>query len=332
MLGGDRRAVVVVASISTLNIKVRLSWERAANVRESVVRQPTRAIIVGLARVHLVTRRIRITIDTVRRNHARHTISPGGCHRAHRKVSLPLWTGRGIGVQLQRRSKGNTIIGGANVIDVASITASAMLGIDVVNYPIEGGRLTPAHVPPIATVVWKHKFEVADSANTRSVEGGAGIGVRKVAPPSVDLKMRMLRARLPLPPFSFMPATYTTPLPDMSPVICVLRMKVRWGNLNRAVPCGAVVSGVGNEEAANVAAVEDVEVVPGNIHPPVEGRRWVVLHPSRFPVIVTAVVNAEMRVQLAGFERVGGACTRPSQSRRTPCRSRWCARSPDDLL
>src|SRR4029453_9043092 len=146
MLGGYRRSVVVVASISALNERVRLSRQWAANIRESVVRQPTRSIIVGLARIHLVKRRIRITIDAVRE------IAPVIPHRqkratrALRYVSLPLRTSCGIGVQLHRGAKGSTIIGRANVIDVASITASAVLRINVVNYPIEGGRLAPAHV------------------------------------------------------------------------------------------------------------------------------------------------------------------------------------------
>src|SRR4030095_9721220 len=140
MLGGDRRTVVVVASISSLNVKVRLSRQWAANIRESVVRQPTRSIIVGLARIHLVTRRIRITIDAVREIASVIPHRQERATRALRKVSLPLRTSCGIGVQLHRCAKGSTIIGRANVIDVASITASAVLGINVVNYPIEGGR------------------------------------------------------------------------------------------------------------------------------------------------------------------------------------------------
>jgi hypothetical protein len=48
-----------------------------------------------------------------------------------------------------------------------------------VNYPIEGGRFAPAHVAPVATVIWKHNLEVADGANTGSIEGGAGKRVCK---------------------------------------------------------------------------------------------------------------------------------------------------------
>src|SRR6266478_3651190 len=35
-------------------------------------------------------------------------------------------------------------------------------------------------------------------------------------------------------------------------------------------------------------------VVPRNIHSPVVGRRWVVIHPARLPVVTGAGVNAEM--------------------------------------
>ena len=64
--------------------------------------------------------------------------------RANRKVRLPLRTGRGIGVQLERRAKGHTAVGGANVIDVARVSASAVLGIDQVNDVVEGSRLDPS--------------------------------------------------------------------------------------------------------------------------------------------------------------------------------------------
>src|SRR6516162_2459996 len=177
MFGGYRRTVVVVASISSLNVKVRLSRQWAANVRQRVIGQPSQAIVVRFPRIHLVTRRVRITIcaageiaPVIPRRQQRAT-------RALRNVSLPLRTSRGIGVQLQRCGKRETIIGRANVIDVASITASAVLRINIVNYPIEGGRFAPAHVAPVTTVVGKHAFEVTNISNTGSVEGGAGKGV-----------------------------------------------------------------------------------------------------------------------------------------------------------
>ena len=67
-----------------------------------------------------------------------------GAASADRDVRLPLRTGRGIAVQLERRAKGHTAIGGADVIDVASVTAAPCCGIDPVNHVVEGRRLTPA--------------------------------------------------------------------------------------------------------------------------------------------------------------------------------------------
>src|SRR5215472_9978880 len=98
MLGGYRRTVVVVASISSLNVKVRLSRQWAANIRESVVRQPTRSIIVGFARIHLVTRCIRVTVGTGGKIAS---VIPHRQERATRalgKVRLPLRASRSIRV------------------------------------------------------------------------------------------------------------------------------------------------------------------------------------------------------------------------------------------
>ena len=53
--------------------------------------------------------------------------------RADRKIGLPLRTGRTIGIQQERRAKGHTAVGGADVIDVARVIAGAVLGIDQVN-------------------------------------------------------------------------------------------------------------------------------------------------------------------------------------------------------
>ena len=64
-------------------------------------------------------------------------------------------------VQLERRAEGHSAVGGTNVIDVASVAAGAVLGIDQVNDVVVGGRLTPALVPPVATAIGKHAGEVA---------------------------------------------------------------------------------------------------------------------------------------------------------------------------
>src|SRR6266478_1327683 len=103
MLGGDRSAVVVVARIGPLDVRVGLRRQRTHYVRERIIRQPRRAIVVGLARKHLVTRRGWATISAVGVG-AHPRVIPRwkeGASRADRQVGLPLRTVRGIAVQLE---------------------------------------------------------------------------------------------------------------------------------------------------------------------------------------------------------------------------------------
>src|SRR5207248_2724913 len=100
--------------------------------------------------------------------------------RADRDVRLPLRTGCGIGVQLERHAKGHTAVGRANVIDISRIATGAVLGIDQVNNAVEGSRFTPTLVPPEATLVGKHAGEVrviAANLHARPWERGTGIRI-----------------------------------------------------------------------------------------------------------------------------------------------------------
>src|SRR4029077_14458784 len=107
MLAGDRRAIVVVASIVGLDPRVRLFRQRADYVRQCIIRQPRRAVVVGFARKHLLARRGWATINTVAVG-AHTRVIPRrkeGATRADRYVRHPLRTVRGIAVQLERRTK-----------------------------------------------------------------------------------------------------------------------------------------------------------------------------------------------------------------------------------
>ena len=75
------------------------------------------------------------------------------------------------------------------------------------------------------------------------------------------------------------------------------------------------------EKVVKSAPLPYVEVVPGNIHPPEEGRRWVVVRPTRLPVVATAVVNAEMgpAIRVRG---IGGLVPAEAEAAALPCRSR----------
>src|SRR5206468_3421481 len=52
----------------------------------------------------------------------------------------------------------------------------------------------------------------------------------------------------------------------------------------------AVISGGADEDVR----VGKIKVVPGDVHPPEEGRGWIVIGPARFSVVGAAAVNAEM--------------------------------------
>jgi hypothetical protein len=88
-----------------------------------------------------------------------------------------LRSGGRIAVQLERRGKGRTSIGGTDVIDVARITGSTVLGIDQVNDVVKRGGLTPPFVAPVTTAITKHAGEVTHRGNAWSRERRTGVGV-----------------------------------------------------------------------------------------------------------------------------------------------------------
>src|SRR5436190_1952508 len=111
MFGGCCRAVVVIARVARYNRWVRLPRQRTHYVRKRIVRQPTHTIVVGLARPHPVTGDVRVTFRATR---ALARIVPRrqqSARRADRQVRHPLRTSRGIGIQLERRAKGNAAVG-----------------------------------------------------------------------------------------------------------------------------------------------------------------------------------------------------------------------------
>lgn len=178
MLGGNGGAVVIVARIRRLDARIRLRRQRRDYIRERIIRQPTHAVIVRLARPHPVTWNTGATTGTTG---ALARVIPCRKERAgwaDRQVCLPLRTRTPVGVQLQRRTKGYAAVGGTNIINVARVTTGPVLGIDQVNHIVKSSRLTPALVSPEAPAIRKHAGEVPNSGNPRSWEGRAGIGVR----------------------------------------------------------------------------------------------------------------------------------------------------------
>src|SRR4029077_5353542 len=135
MLSGDRSAIVVVARIGALDVPDRLRWQRADYVRERIVRQPRRPVVVGVSRKLLVTRRGWATINAV--GVGAHTrVIPRrqqGATRADRQVRLPVRTVGGMRVQFDRGTKGHPAVGGTDIINVGRVTASAVLVVNQVN-------------------------------------------------------------------------------------------------------------------------------------------------------------------------------------------------------
>src|SRR6516162_8643154 len=176
-----RRAVVVVARIRGLYPGVRLRRKRSDYVRQRIVRQPAHATVVGLARPHPVTGSGWVTIRAVGASGLACIIPrrKQGASGADRQVRLPLRTCRSIGVQLERRAKGHTTVGGTDVIDVCGVTPGAVLVIDVVDDAVVCSRLTPPFVPPVAAVGRKDLGEVADSRHAWSWERCADEGLIK---------------------------------------------------------------------------------------------------------------------------------------------------------
>ena len=138
-------------------------------VRERIISQPGRAVVVRLAREHLVARsssagRVAISAGTRVVPHGE-----DGASRAYRQVGLPLGGGTGIGVQLQWRAKVHTIVCGADVVHVSVVgsttagSSPSALSIDVVNDVVVGARFTPAHVAPVSGVEHGGEIGVAEA-------------------------------------------------------------------------------------------------------------------------------------------------------------------------
>ena len=285
MLGEQRRAVVVVARIGRLDTVVWLRRQRGDYVREHIVRQPCHTVVVGLARPHPVTGDASVTNLAVGALARVIPCRPERAGRADREVGLPLRTVRGIGVQLHRRAKGHTAVGGADVIDIARVTASAVLRIDQVNDIVECSRLTPALVPPVAAVIRKHAGEVADSCHARSREAGAGVGVGPCVA-TVRGPINMVDVVVGEATAAFVhPGDVNIARNLVGGDLDVPDEGV--GNVDRGGPSDAVIAGVGG---ANLLALS--EVIPGSVHSTEKWRRWVVIRVARLAVVTGTLVNA----------------------------------------
>ena len=154
--------------------------QRGDYVRKRHVGQPGHAVVGRLARPHPVARGAGAGGLATGRCPLSLVVPDGeeAAIRGDRKIGLPLGLGGiDIGVEHEGSAKGHPAVRGADVEDVAGVAvASVARGIDVVNYAVEGGRLTPAHVSPVSRVA-VHGGEVARRTTAGAIEGGAGVGV-----------------------------------------------------------------------------------------------------------------------------------------------------------
>ena len=175
MFAGYRRAVIVVARVTVHDIWIELGWQGTDHVGERHVRSPGHSVVDGLASPHPITLRVRACDAAYRLSR----IVPHGeepAIRAHRDVRLPLGTSGGVRVQLKWGAERCTAVGGTDIINVAGVSIRTMRGINVVDNVIDGGRLTPAHVPPV-TAEHGGEVAVAASARARTQKVRTGVGV-----------------------------------------------------------------------------------------------------------------------------------------------------------
>ena len=201
-------------------------------------------------------------------------------------------TRRGIGVQQERRAKGHTAVSGTDVIDVARVTASTVLGIDQVNNAVVGSRLTPALMPPVAAVSAKHPGEVTRRTHARSREGRAGIGVSPAcaAISGLEDEVRVVVGKATTA-FVHAGDVQVPVARHVTGDLHVADEGILSAHHHRAAPSITVISGANNEDVR----VADIKVVPGNIHVSEVRRARVIISPARLAVGRALVENAEMR-------------------------------------
>ena len=148
-------------------------------------------------------------------------------------------------------------IGGADVEHVARVTGSRVAGvIDVVNDAVKRSGLAPTHVSPISGIV-VHGGEVARSATSRAIEGGARV--------SISPRVTAVGG----PEHEVVAGGEATAILAHAGDIHVARSRIagyldiadEWGaagQLSRIGPADPVVSGIADEEGS----AANIEIVP----------------------------------------------------------------------
>src|SRR4029453_12732094 len=161
------------------------------------------------------------------------------------------------------------------------------------NNTVEGGRFTPALVPPEATLVRKHAGEirvVAANCHARRCEGSAGvrIGPGSAAVRRLENQVGVIVGKTAT---AFIHARdVQIAVGHVTRDLHVANEGILSADHDCAAPGVAVVSGAGNENVR----IGSTKVVPGNVHIPEVWRTWVVIRPARLAVVAAVGMHAEM--------------------------------------
>src|SRR5206468_9335838 len=169
---------------------------------------------------------------------------------------------------------------------------AVFLRIDQANYVVEGGRLTPAHVPPVsgATV---HRAEEARVAAARADEAWPGVGVGPgiaAVGGAVDLVVSVGAAAATAAVAAVFVHACDVQVTGGSVASDLDVADEASGHLPLVGPGQSVVSGESDKQRSSTAS----EIVPGNIHSPEVGRGWVVVRPARLSVGRGLAENTEV--------------------------------------
>ena len=164
----------------------------------------------------------------------------------------------------------------------------AASGVDQADHVAASRRLAPAHVPPDGDTVAEHAGKVAILAATRaprSLERRASVG----AAPADAAVRRTVHHVLPgaQAAAAFVHCRHVNPATALQ-VAGDLDVADEAGVEWYQVPSSTVI-GVDHIQCA----APNVEIVVGDIHPPVEGAARVVVHPHALAVIAAAAVSAD---------------------------------------
>ena len=145
-------------------------------------------------------------------------------------------------------------------------------------------------MPPVTTAVGKHAGEIAHGRYAWPRKAGTGIGIGPTVAPvrgsedEIRIVVRKTAAAFIHPGDVHVAC---------SQVAGDLDVADKWGaarDLSSIRPGNTVIGLVTNEESS----AANIKVVLGSVHPAVERRRWVVIRPTRFSIVLGVSVNAVM--------------------------------------